>query len=36
MVVSLFNVVNPEAFKVDRNVGGLSKLLNVGGINISL
>ena len=36
MVVALFNVVLPETFKVDTNVEGLLKLINVGGFNIAL
>ncbi len=36
IVVALFNVVDPETFKVDTNVEGLLKLVNEGGFNIAL
>ncbi len=36
IVVALFNVVDPETFKVDTNVEGLLKLINVGGFVIAL
>ena len=36
IVVSLFNIVFPETFKVDTNVEGLLKLTYVGGFNIAL
>ncbi len=36
IVVALFNVVDPETFKVDTNVEWLLKLTNVGGFQIEL
>ena len=36
IVVALLSVVFPETFKVDTNVEGLLKLINVGGFNIEL
>ena len=36
IVVALLSVVFPETFKVETNVDGLLKLINVGGFNIAL